>query len=158
MKQFFVLATIIGFVGSAGCGNPQVVAEAVFTNEANGEKAPLGYLPIRLLPYDRDVVLDSLETAFDVPEPAFPPELLAVQREVRAAERTWITEQVRWSTVRDSLELLSEQIDEMSTQAQVASPQYRQTAQQRSRLEAEELLVNRRMQQAFVMYPATAFT
>jgi hypothetical protein len=56
------------------------------------------------------------------------------------------------------LELLSEQIDEMSTQAQVASPQYRQTAQQRSRIEAEELLVNRRMQQAFVMYPATAFT
>ena len=42
--------------------NPNRIAEAAIADEASGERLALGDLPIRLLPYDRDAIFDSIKT------------------------------------------------------------------------------------------------
>ncbi len=74
-RQFVVLALL---ACAAACGtDPKVVVRASLT--PGGE--PIADLPVQLLPYDREELLDSLAEAADDPEPALPQEVLQEQQE-----------------------------------------------------------------------------
>lgn len=152
MKHFLVLVAILAPVIAAGCGRPQVIAEAAITEEGTGERLALSDLPIRLLPYDRDAIFDSLEAAYSEPEPPIPPEILAQQERVQQAQDAWRVAEARWSTVRDSLRNLSDALAGMVRQNQRGTPQYAQGVARFNSLEAEERQVNQTMQSAFAAF------
>ena len=151
MKRFLVLVAILAPVTLAGCGDPLVVAEAAITDEA-GERLALGDLPLRLLPYDRDAIFDSLEAAHPTPEPPIPPEILAQQQEVQDAQTTWREAEERWSTVRDSLRILSDELTRMQNQGMRGTPQYAQAFERFGTLETAERQVNQQMEQSFARF------
>jgi hypothetical protein len=140
MKRSLALLTLLASLSLAACerGTP-VVVEAVLTQQGGeGQVArPLTALPIRLLPYDRDVIFDSLTAAAATPEPQIPPEVLEEQARVREAEERWRAAEQRWGTVRDSMRVLSEALTRMQQQGQRATPQYNQAFQQFNRLDDE---------------------
>jgi hypothetical protein len=152
MKRFLVLVAILAPVLAAGCGQPQVIAEAAITEEGTGERLALSDLPIRLLPYDRDAIFDSLEAAHPEPEPPIPPEILRQQEQVQRAQEQWRVAEARWSTVRDSLRTLSDGLTRMAAQGQRGTPQYAGGVARFNSLEAEERQVNQRMQAAFAEF------
>jgi hypothetical protein len=63
-------------------------------------------MEVRLLPFDRDAVFDSIAAAHPTPEPAVPAELLAAREQVRAAQTEWDQAQRRGSMLRDTLQKL----------------------------------------------------
>ncbi len=152
MKRFLVLVAILAPITAAGCGDPLVVAEAAIADEASGERLALGDLPIRLLPYDRDAIFDSLEAAHPTPEPPIPPEILAQQQQVQDAQTEWREAEERWSTVRDSLRILSEELTRMQNQGMRGTPQYAQAFERFGTLETAERQVNQQMDQAFARF------
>lgn len=94
------LALLLGSLALAACGDggPRVAVRA----DVDG--APVADLPVRLLPYDRDELLDSLAEAADDPEPAIPPELLqqlqGLAAEEGAARQRGDTALARFQAVR----------------------------------------------------------
>ena len=81
MKRWLVVPLLA--LAAAGCDEePNVVVRASL---APGQ--PVASLPVRLLPYDRRALLDSLAEEHGTPEPAFPPELLERLRSLRAEEQ-----------------------------------------------------------------------
>ncbi|HEX8210789.1 MAG TPA: hypothetical protein VF584_11480 [Longimicrobium sp.] len=77
-RQFVVLALL---ACAAACGtDPKVVVRASLT--PGGE--PIADLPVQLLPYDREELLDSLAEAADDPEPTLPQEVLQQQQDLQA--------------------------------------------------------------------------
>jgi hypothetical protein len=152
MKRFLVLVAILAPLSAAGCGQPVVIAEAAMTDEASGERLALSDLPIRLLPYDRDAIFDSLEAAHPEPEPPIPPEILAQQEQVQEAQTQWRVAEERWSTVRDSLRRLSDDLARMGQEGLRGTPQYAQAFARFGTLEDEERRVNQQMQQAFARF------
>ncbi len=82
-------ATIVVALGEDGAGNPVEDVE------------------IRLLPYDRDQVFDSLTNAATTPEPEIPADLLAAQAEIADAQQAWRDTETRWNTLRDTLQKLN---------------------------------------------------
>jgi hypothetical protein len=151
MKRFLLLVATLGPLVAAGCGQPQLIAEAAI-DDGTGERLALGDLPIRLLPYDRDAIFDSLEAAYGQPEPPIPPEILASQQQVQRAQEEWRVAEERWSTVRDSLRTLSDQLQQMGNQGLRGTPQYAQAFSRFGTLEEEERRVNQQMQQAFARF------
>lgn len=149
MKRFLVLVAILAPVVVAGCGDPEVIAEAAITDETTGERLALGDLPLRLLPYDRDAIFDSLQAAYPEPEPPIPPEIVAQQQAVQEAQTEWRAAEERWALVRDSLRVLSEGMTQMQNQGLRGTPQYAQAFQRFGSLEQEERSVNQAMNQAF---------
>ncbi|HEV2148274.1 MAG TPA: hypothetical protein VGR37_12790 [Longimicrobiaceae bacterium] len=76
------LAALLGSLALAACdSDPQVTVRATL------DGAPVADLPVRLLPYDREELLESLASAARSPEPAIPPELLQQLQGLPAAER-----------------------------------------------------------------------
>ena len=152
MKRFLVLVATLVPVMAAGCSQPQLVVEAAITDESSGERLALGDLPIRLLPYDRDAIFDSLEQAYPTPEPAIPPEVIQTQQAVQDAQNEWRVAEDRWATVRDSLRILSEQTQAMERQGQRATAQYAQLYRQFTALEGEYDGLDRQRSQAFARF------
>jgi len=152
MKRVLVLLSALAPLALAACGNPQVVVEASFAEEGAAERRTLADLPVRLLPYDRDAIFDSLEAAYAEPEPAIPPEVLQQQQLVQAAQTEWRRSEDRWITVRDSLRTLSDGLQRMGQQGLRGTPQYRQAFEQFGRLEDEERRVNAAMSTAFARF------
>jgi hypothetical protein len=152
MKRIVVLVAILAPFLVAGCGQPLVVAEAAIVDEGTGERLALSDLPIRLLPYDRDAIFDSLEAAHADPEPAIPPDILRQQQQVQDAQERWRVAEARWSTVRDELRRLSDDLQRMGQQGLRGTPQYAQAFQRFNTLESEERQVNQQMQAAFAEF------
>jgi hypothetical protein len=98
----------------------EVVVQASLEG-ADGTPIPLANLPIRALPYDRDVIFDSLAAAYPEPEPAIPDSLLQLQDSIAEAQQAYSTAESRWATARDSLQVLSTALSRLSR----GSPQYR---------------------------------
>ena len=72
----------------------------------------LSDIEVRLVPYDRDAVFDSMTAAFDTPEPAVPEDLVAARDEVRLAQEAWQRSQTRWNTIRDTLQRLNTALEQ----------------------------------------------
>ena len=68
---------------------------------------PLSDIEVRLLPYDRDAVFDSMASAFGTPEPPIPEELIAERERVQEAQVEWQNNQNRWNLIRDTLQKLT---------------------------------------------------
>jgi hypothetical protein len=153
MKRFLVLlSTAAPLWLLAACGQPQLTVEAAIPTNGDGGTLTLADLPVRLLPYDRDVIFDSLENAAAEPEPTIPPEILQQQQQVHEAQTQWRQAEERWNTVRDSLRTLATSMRTMEGQGLRATPQYRQAFERFGTLEGEERQVKQRMDNAFARF------
>ena len=86
MKRVLALPAVTLLLGSVACSSPEVAVEAAMTQGATGETIALQDLPIRLLPYDRDAIFDSLTAEAETPEPEIPAALQQQRNEVIAAQ------------------------------------------------------------------------
>ncbi len=152
MKRVLVMLFALAPLALSACGNPQVFVEASYAEEGAAERRVLTDLPVRLLPYDRDAIFDSLEAAYAEPEPSIPPEVLQQQQVVQQAQTEWRRSEERWTTVRDSLRVLSDGLQRMQQQGLRGTPQYRQAFEQFNRLDDEEDRVQAQMNQAFARF------
>ncbi len=75
-RPLAVLAILLPFALAACDEDPSVRVQAVIDQPDAAEPVRIADLPVRLLPYDRDAIFDSLAAAADQPEPSIPPELL----------------------------------------------------------------------------------
>jgi hypothetical protein len=88
MKRSAVLAAVM-LVGLSACDRSEVVVETAVAETAGAAPSPVPDLPVRLLPYDRDEIIDSLTRAYGKPEPAVPPDLAQQQDSLRGLEAEW---------------------------------------------------------------------
>ncbi|MGD2120363.1 MAG: hypothetical protein PVJ76_01395 [Gemmatimonadota bacterium] len=119
MKSRWLFLTLVGSLVVASCGPGQVAVTAeidVPDPETEGATItrPIPDMEIQLLPFDRDAVFDSLETAFNTPEPEIPADLLAAQQEIEAAEAEWQAAEATWGAGRDRLLALTEEMEPLS--------------------------------------------
>lgn len=75
---------VLALLASACGSGPKVVIRAELSE--GGE--PIADLPVRLVPYDRQALMDSLAKEVDTPEPTVPQELVLALRNLEAEERT----------------------------------------------------------------------
>jgi hypothetical protein len=92
------------------------------TQEGAMRSQTLGDVEVQLIPFDRDVVFDSLTRVAPNPEPEIPASLLEAQDSIATAQARWQTLEARWSTLRDSLRSINEEIQQYSQ----AEPRYRE--------------------------------
>jgi hypothetical protein len=113
-----MLAAAVLTGGSAACGGTDVVVlaqlEGVEATAGEQTAVALGNLPVRLLPYDRDALFDSLSQAHTVPEPQVPDTIFRLQNQVIERQREWQNSLGRWSALRDSLETISRRMSQMN--------------------------------------------
>ena len=108
----YVLTLLLGAVA---CGPTNVVVmmeiEVDDPNGAGTVTQALSDVEVRMVPYDRDVVFDSMTQAYSVPEPQVPSELAAARNEVQAAQQEWNEAQARWGVLRDTLTAINETLE-----------------------------------------------
>ena len=117
MKRSKFLPGLMGTALLFACSPTQVVITAEISQDgANqaGEPTPLADLEIRMFPYDRDGIFDSLTAAADTPEPAIPDSVLNAQNQVAAAQQAWRDLEARWNVLRDTLQTLSDELEGLS--------------------------------------------
>jgi hypothetical protein len=105
-------------LAAGACGPAEVVVsmEIEVPNPDGGGTMQLAVsdIEVQLLPYDRDAVFDSLTRAYSVPEPDVPTELVQAREAVQAAQAEWDASQRRWGLVRDTLQALSNALEQYS--------------------------------------------
>ena len=119
MTRSNFLPVILGAALLSACGPTQVVVTAeIAQNDQSQDAEPraLGDLEIRLFPYDRDAIFDSLTAAAARPEPPIPDSVLAAQSQVAESQQAWRDAEARWNTLRDTLRTLSDELDQMNRQ------------------------------------------
>jgi hypothetical protein len=106
------LATILA-VGA--CASPEVVVTVeIDVANPDGEGTvtrALENIEVRLTPFDRDAVFDSMQAAYEVPEPEVPQDLLDARDAVRIAQEEWQESERRWNTIRDTLVQITAAMD-----------------------------------------------
>lgn len=81
MKRFVWVTALLA---AAACGGSENVV--VRASLDDGGRQPVGDLPVRLLPYDRQGILDSLGTENEDPEPRIPKAVTQRLRSLQAEE------------------------------------------------------------------------
>jgi hypothetical protein len=115
MTRSKLLLGVLGTVLLAACGPTQVVVMAELSSDDQTAPArALGDLEIRMFPYNRDVIFDSLTATATTPEPSIPDSVLNAQNAVAAAQQEWRDTEASWNILRDTLQTLSETLDGMS--------------------------------------------
>ena len=116
-RVVLILAAAVTAAATAACGGGEVVVTAQLEGEATGtqetEAVALGSLPVRLIPFDRDEVFDSLAQAYPEPEPQIPDSIVALQDRVIERQREWQLAENEWAQLRDSLQALSDTLQTM---------------------------------------------
>lgn len=118
MRRLLLMLVTAGVAWSAAaCGGGDVTVRAHLEQDmaATGEteSMALSSLPVRLIPFDRDAVFDSLSATYPEPEPEIPDSIFDLQERVMAAQAEWQQAETRWSALRDSLQALSNQMSGM---------------------------------------------
>ena len=113
--------------------------------DQGAEARALGDLEIRMFGYDRDVVFDSLTALATTPEPAIPDSVLDAQNQVAAAQQAWRDTEARWNVLRDTLQTLTEELDQLSR----GQAQYRVLFRDFQDLDDEYVRVERQRNAAF---------
>ncbi|MBI4410025.1 MAG: hypothetical protein HY561_09980 [Gemmatimonadetes bacterium] len=146
-RLLLVLATAAAATGTGACGAGELVVQAQLAQQDDAEAAavPLKDLEIRLFPFDRDQLFDSLAKAFDRPEPSVPDSLVRLQDEITRAQEEWQVAESRWNAVRDSLKQLVDQMKGLSR----ADAQYVLRFRAFQELEPQEQQSKSRMDAAF---------
>jgi len=105
-------------LAAAACGPAEVVVTMeIDVPNPDGEgmvQRQLSDVEVQLIPFDRDVVFDSLISAYGTPEPAVPQELLDARNEVQAAQEAWDVANRRWATIRDTLQKLNDAMEPLA--------------------------------------------
>ena len=128
----------------AACG-PAHVAVVVQLEDAEGGPTPLDDIEVRLLPYDRDAIFDSLSALASTPRPE-PTEEQRAARDARVqAQDEWLGAQDRWNTLRDTVKKLTDELAELNP----AMNRYRTLHAQYTRLERELAGVERTQESLF---------
>ena len=143
----FLLA-LLGTALLSGCGPTQVVVTAEIGPDdpsQGGEPRALSDLEIRMFPYDRDAIFDSLTAAATTPEPAIPDSVLDAQNQVAAAQQAWRDTEARWNVLRDTLQTLTEELDQLSR----GQAQYRLLFRDFQDLDEEYVRVERQRDASF---------
>lgn len=109
MKRSF-LSLLAGTLFLAACSPAEVVVQ-VELQTAAGEPRPIGDLEVQLIPFDRDQVFDSLETAYGTPEPEIPADVLEAQQAIAEAQREWQAQLQREAQLREQLQTISNELD-----------------------------------------------
>jgi hypothetical protein len=103
-------------LAAGACSPAEVVVTAeieVPNPDGSGtQQLAISDLEVQLLPFDRDVVFDSLTQAFSDPEPEVPQELIDAREDVQEAQAEWDASQRRWGLVRDTLQALSSALEQ----------------------------------------------
>ena len=125
MRRSWLFLVLLTPLIAVACGPGQVAVTAeidVPDPETEGAMVTraLPELEIQFLPFDRDVVFDSMEAAFADPEPEIPDDLLAAQNEIAEAQAEWNRAEATWGNGRARLQSI---LDEMEPLNQ-AEPQY----------------------------------
>lgn len=152
MKRSTLLFSAFATLGLAACGPAQVVVTAQIEVEdpASGQMVTrqLSDMEVWLLPYDRDQVFDSLTAAAADPEPQIPTELSEAQTAIREAQEEWLAAENRWNTLRDTVQKLSEAMEEFLP----SETQYRMMFNDFSDLDAQLGNVERNKDQLFARF------
>ena len=101
----FGLLALLATMAITACRPGQ--ATIVVALGEDGAGSTVEDVEVRLLPYDRDEIFDSLTVAAPMPEPEIPPDLLAAQVEIAEAQQAWRDMETRWNTLRDTLQKLN---------------------------------------------------
>ena len=142
------LVTLLGMALLSACGPTQVVVTAEIGAEnpsQGGEPRALGDLEVRMFGYDRDLVFDSMTALATTPEPAIPDSVLDAQNQVAAAQQAWRDTEARWNVLRDTLQTLTEELDQLSR----GQAQYRVLFRDFQDLDDEYVRVERQRDAAF---------
>lgn len=115
MRRGLLLVAAAVAAGTLGaCGGGEVAVVAALEGEAAGgagaAAVALGSLPVRLLPYDRDAIFDSLTQAFAEPEPEFPDTVAQLRDRMIQRQQEWQTAEARWGALRDSLRTIADRM------------------------------------------------
>ena len=148
MKRSKVLPALLGVALLTACGPTQVVVTAEISPDdpsQGGEPRPLGDLEVRLFPYDRDAIFDSLTAVAATPEPPIPDSVLDAQNQVASAQQTWRDAEARWNVLRDTLQTINDALDGLSRN----QAQYRVLFADFQDLDAEYTRVERQRDAAF---------
>src|SRR5690606_35390253 len=73
MKRLVWMAAVATTATLSACGGSEVVVQAY--TEQDGQPVPIAGMEVRALPYDRDLIFDSLRAAYPNPEPEIPADL-----------------------------------------------------------------------------------
>ncbi len=119
MKRSWLILAAALAVGACGPAQVVVTAELQPEQAAQGvgtaaEAKPIGDLEVWLLPYDRDVIFDSLEAAASTPQPPIPDSLVQAQAKVAEAQQEWRGYESRWNALRDTLQKLDNEMKKYS--------------------------------------------
>lgn len=110
----FGLTAVFAALVLTACGQARVSVTVELEDEDGDGTALLDDVAVRLLPYDRDFIFDSLTAAAPTPEPEIPPELLAAQEEIAQAQQDWRDAEDRWNFLRDTLKKLTDELAELN--------------------------------------------
>lgn len=126
MRRIHSLVTVLATATAlSACGGTDVVVQALGQGAAGeggqSEAVPLAGMQIELLPFDRDQIFEELAASAADPEPQLPDSLLLLQEQIAAANVAYQEATAAWATVRDSLRLLSEELETLHP----ASAEYR---------------------------------
>lgn len=108
-KSLPVVVGLLMAVAACGPAKVDVAIQIATVNPETGDTtmAPGKNIEVRMVPFNRDSVFDSLSTAFGKPEPPIPASVMAQRDTVRAAEQRWRNAELRWSSLRDTLQKLN---------------------------------------------------
>lgn len=154
MKRLVMSLAVASSAGLIGCGGGEVVVEAQLAGQLAGEGAAapmaLEELEIRLLPYDRDQIFDSLTAAYAEPQPPIPDSLLQLQESVASTQAEWQEAENAWSIARDSLQQLSQTMEGLDR----SSARYQLLFEDFAALEQREQALRSQMDDAFARFTA----
>ncbi len=119
MSRIWLVLILLGPLFSAACGPGQVaISTEIDVPDPNVEGArmirPIADLEVQIIPFDRDLVFDSLEAAFPTPEPEIPADLLAAQEEIAAAQSEWNAAEATWGNGRARLQELLDEMEPLN--------------------------------------------
>ena len=116
MRRGKLVVTALFAVVGIACGQGQAVITAELgvpdpDNEGQTIVRPLADMEIRLYPFDRDAVFDSLAAAAATPEPEIPAELLEARARVAELQGVWQSARLEWQTLRDNLQRINSELE-----------------------------------------------
>jgi len=114
-RKTLPILAVAAVLGACGPGEVTVSAELEVANPEGGGmlSQPIAELEIQFIPFDRDMIFDSLTQVAAVPEPPIPDSVVQLIDDVQAAQLAWRTEDSRWATLRDSLTVISAVTDRL---------------------------------------------
>ena len=145
----YVLALLLG---AGACGPAQVIVMMeIDVDDPSGNGTitqALSDIEVRLVPYDRDAVFDSLTGAYSTPEPPVPEALLAARTEVQAAQSEWDAAQRRWGILRDTLQQITATLEGLPR----TDSRYIVLFREYNEFDFEYAAVERQVEQAFTRF------